>query len=258
MGMTLIDMQDRLENCFQQWALTRRNSYVRVLEAGESWRFELSVGSWPQCREIRASQAVRILENYTTEFVVSNVKPIKDFSYSHSKSVFEVGTRPTTADAFSFLRKEEGQSSSSLGKRSALEVTPRSNGGPVEPGHRTAPRDPALRQKFSFADTADANPADVKLISDTREGGKVSSFHRKDRSTSCSSSASRGPMKRELTQCQTQGGTVNNQIRKPRHDGAKVSNKARMASRKSVLMLNAGLTAQAALAAAITASKGQR
>ena len=65
-------------------------------------------------------------------------------------------------------------------------------------------------------------------------------------------------MKRELTQCQTQGGTVNNQIRKPRHDGAKVSNKARMASRKSVLMLNAGLTAQAALAAAITASKGQR
>jgi len=55
------------------------------------------VGSWPQCREIRTSQALRILEEHTADFSVKNVSPIKGFSYSQpggARSVFEVGKRP--------------------------------------------------------------------------------------------------------------------------------------------------------------------
>ena len=224
-------VQSRLANALKRWAKNRRNAYVWVSQTGVgSWRFELSVGSWPECREIRASQALRILEEHSTEFEVSNVEPIKAFSFSQqgaAPSIFEVGPRPFCAPPRVFSGTEN-RSRSTRGEKSCLK--------------------------------GNLDDAEVKLIPSIPEEGDVIS------PIPCRSSVSFDPANRPQlsTGGMPLGGNRKNDIetdaaarqskrRKSRPEAA--TSQKGPASRKSMLMLNAGLSAQAALAAAISASK---
>ena len=189
------EMQARLESTFAQWARRRRNSYVSVSQIRSGvWRFELSVGSWPQCREIRASQALRILEEYSTDFAVANVSPIKEFSYSQpgaAHGTFEVGKRPVF---------------------------------------------PWNAPKATSVAVADARGAlsDLGMLLEPKE--------RKDGQEDDSGApASSKPSPQRLRK--------RHQMTQPDRE-----QKVNGASRKSLLLLNGGLTAQAALAAALSES----
>jgi hypothetical protein len=191
------EMQARLESTFAQWARRRRNAYVWVSQIRSGvWHFELSVGSWPQCREIRASQALRLLEEYSTDFAVANVSPIKEFSYSQPGAAhgtfFEVGKRPVfpwnASKGGNFVAVDEAR-----GALSNLGVLPK----------------PKERKDGQGDDSRE--PASSKPL----------------------------PQRLRTRQKMTQP------VRDQKVNGA---------SRKSLLLLNGGLTAQAALAAALSES----
>ena len=164
----------------------------------------------------------------STEFEVSNVQPIKAFSFSQqdaAPSIFEIGPRPLCAPPRVFPITEN-RSRSVRGEKSCLKGNPRA----------------------TLAD------AEVKLIpSIPKEGDVISPIP-------CRSSVSFDPAKRQQpsTGGMPLGGNSKNDMtdaaarqskrRKSRPEAA--TSQKGTASRKSMLMLNAGLSAQAALAAA--------